>query len=47
VIADIPPDNLLRPGPRLVEGVRLLAERLHPLEAGTAAPAAAEKLPGK
>lgn len=29
VIGDIPPDILLRPGPRLVEGVRELARRLH------------------
>jgi iron complex transport system substrate-binding protein len=30
VIADISPDLLLRPGPRLVAGVEQLAERLHP-----------------
>jgi iron complex transport system substrate-binding protein len=38
VIADISPDELLRPGPRLVGGVEQLAERLHPLQAGKAAP---------
>jgi iron complex transport system substrate-binding protein len=55
VIADIPADDFLRPGPRLVEGVRLLAERLHPPQPGKAvAPAesavegpAAEKQPEK
>ena len=30
IIADISPDVLLRPGPRLVAGVLQLAERLHP-----------------
>jgi len=30
VIDDIDPDLLFRPGPRLVEGVKRLAERLHP-----------------
>jgi iron complex transport system substrate-binding protein len=34
VIGDIHPDLLLRPGPRLVEGVRALAARLHVPEAG-------------
>jgi iron complex transport system substrate-binding protein len=29
IFDDIPPDLLFRPGPRLIEGVRLLAERLH------------------
>ena len=36
VIADISPDAFLRPGPRLVAGVRLLAARLHPPQAGPA-----------
>ena len=31
IIDDINPDLLYRPGPRLVEGVKQLAERLHPL----------------
>jgi len=30
VIGDVPPDLLLRPGPRLIDGVRFLAARLHP-----------------
>jgi iron complex transport system substrate-binding protein len=30
IIADVSPDELLRPGPRLVAGVKHLAERLHP-----------------
>ena len=30
VIDDIDADLLFRPGPRLVEGVKALAERLHP-----------------
>ena len=29
IFDDIPPDLLFRPGPRLIEGVRLLAEHLH------------------
>lgn len=29
IINDIPPDLLLRPGPRLIEGVKTLASRLH------------------
>jgi len=29
IVNDIPPDLLLRPGPRLIEGVRILASRLH------------------
>ena len=29
IISDIPSDLLLRPGPRLIEGVRLLSQRLH------------------
>jgi iron complex transport system substrate-binding protein len=29
IFDDIPPDLLFRPSPRLIEGVRLLAERLH------------------
>ena len=32
VIDDIDPDLLFRPGPRLVDGVKALAERLHPLK---------------
>jgi len=47
VIADISPDALLRPGPRLVEGVRLLAERLHPPQAGKVAPPAPGNQPEK
>lgn len=35
IIDDIPPDLLLRPGPRLVEGVKTLAERLYPTPATT------------
>ncbi len=34
VIDDISTDYLLRPGPRLVEGVKILAQRLHSAEAG-------------
>ncbi len=30
IIDDIPTDLLLRPGPRLIEGVEVLAQRLHP-----------------
>lgn len=30
IITDIPMDHLLRPGPRLIKGVRQLAERLYP-----------------
>lgn len=37
VIVDIPMDHLLRPGPRLIKGVRELAERLHPTAAEKAA----------
>ena len=47
IIADISPDALLQPSPRLVEGVRLLAERLHPPQAGTAAPPAPGNPPEK
>jgi len=46
VIADIPPDDLLRPGPRLVEGVRMLAERLHPSEPRKAVPPALSPVGG-
>jgi iron complex transport system substrate-binding protein len=38
IIADISPDALLRPGPRLVAGVLQLAERLHPPHAAQPAP---------
>jgi iron complex transport system substrate-binding protein len=31
IIRDLPPDHLLRPGPRLIEGVKLLAQRLRSL----------------
>jgi iron complex transport system substrate-binding protein len=31
IIRDLPPDYLLRPGPRLIEGVKLLAQRLRSL----------------
>ena len=31
VIDDIHPDLILRPGPRIVEGLELLHERLHPV----------------
>ena len=34
VINDIDPDYLLRPGPRLIKGVRALAERLYGQRAG-------------
>ena len=47
VIADISPDALLRPGPRLVAGVERLAERLHPPQAGKALPARAGKPAGE
>jgi iron complex transport system substrate-binding protein len=29
VVTDVPPDLLLRPGPRIVQGARMLAERIH------------------
>jgi len=32
VIDDINPDYFLRPGPRIIEGLRMLAERFHPEE---------------
>ncbi|HAU38986.1 MAG TPA: cobalamin-binding protein [Phycisphaerales bacterium] len=35
IIDDVPSDILLRPGPRLVEGVKTLAERLYPTSATT------------
>ena len=38
IIADLSPDALLRPGPRLVAGVLQLAERLNPPHAGGPAP---------
>jgi len=47
VIADISPDSLLRPGPRLVAGVERLAERLHPPQAGKAVPPAPGNPPEK
>jgi iron complex transport system substrate-binding protein len=47
VIADISPDALLRPGPRLVAGVERLAERLHPPQAGEAVPPAPGNAPEK
>ena len=47
VIADISPDALLRPGPRLVAGVERLAERLHPPQAGKAVPPAPGNQPEK
>jgi iron complex transport system substrate-binding protein len=40
IITDIPPDLLLRPGPRLLNGVRMLADRLNP------PPAPPSTLPG-
>jgi len=46
IIADISPDALLRPGPRLVAGVQRLAERLHPPHAGPPAQAG-KPAPGK
>jgi len=38
IVADIPADHLLRPGPRLVEAVKALAKHLHGEEGGTDAP---------
>jgi iron complex transport system substrate-binding protein len=35
IVRDIPPDLILRPGPRLIDGVRALAERLHGAPPGT------------
>ncbi len=32
IIDDVHPDYLLRPGPRIIEGLRMLAERFHPEE---------------
>ena len=39
VISDIDPDTILRPGPRLISGVKALSERLYPEQAGGAADA--------
>lgn len=38
VIDDIPEDYLLKPGPRLVKGIRMLADRLYPAEGNADAP---------
>ncbi len=38
IVSDIPLDLILRPGPRLVEGVKMLAERLYPDAAPSKSP---------
>jgi len=38
IIDDIPSDILLRPGPRLIDGVKMLSQRLHGAETKEAAP---------